>query len=217
MEPLRVFYSEALKHFEEAGGSEEDFMWLVGSRLAWFRLYRDEIRLRLRMIEEVSRRIRGRVLDVGSGTGFPALVMALSGNAEEIVGLEKDPYMVEFSKRLEKHAPNLRFVEGDFLDRNVKLGKFDTVVFMYVLHDFEPEGFLRQTLEVLRSGGRVVVADFDLNGLRERVKDIGRAKGLELFDDISLGRAMSHGKLSGAFLMVLRRDESEGRANPDAG
>ena len=40
MEPLEVFYSEALRHFREVGGSDDEFKWFVGARLAWFGIYR---------------------------------------------------------------------------------------------------------------------------------------------------------------------------------
>ncbi len=88
MRGLEVFYSKALRYFEEAEGSEDEFKWFVGARLMWFGLYRNEVRLRLKMIEEISMRIRGRVLDVGSDAGFPALVMFLSGNTSEVIGIE---------------------------------------------------------------------------------------------------------------------------------
>ena len=48
MGSLEVFYSEALRHFREVGGSDDEFKWFVGARLAWFGIYRDEVRLRLK-------------------------------------------------------------------------------------------------------------------------------------------------------------------------
>jgi len=202
--PLDAFYSEALEYFRELGGSEEEFKWFVGTRLAWFGPYREEVRLRLKLLGELSRRVKGRVLDVGSGSGYPALLMVLSGNATEVVGVEPDRHIFEFSKRLEKLAENLRFINGDFLSRELKLGSFDTVVFSHILHDFDPLPFLERALDVLKPGGRIIVADFDLNGLRETLKRFAREKRMKAIENLTLGEAHTHRQRAEAFIFVMK-------------
>ncbi len=201
--PLDAFYSEALEHFRELGGSEEEFRWFVGARLAWFGIYREEVRLRLKLAREVAGRTSGRVLDVGSGSGYPALLMALSGNATEVVGIELNRHIFEFSKRLEKLAKNLRFLNGDFLSRELKLGSFNTVVFSHILHDFDPLPFLERALDVLKPGGRIIVADFDLNGLRETLKRFAREKRVKILENLTLGEAHTHRQRAEAFIFVM--------------
>ncbi|WP_297069795.1 class I SAM-dependent methyltransferase, partial [Thermococcus sp.] len=175
----------------------------VGARLAWFGIYREEVRLRLKLAREVAGRTSGRVLDVGSGSGYPALLMALSGNAGEVVGIELDRHIFEFSKRLEKLAKNLRFINGDFFDRGLELGGFDTVAFSYILHDFAPRPFLERALEVLKPGGRIIVGDFDINGLRETLKRFAREKRVKLLENLTLGEAHTHRQRAEAFIFVM--------------
>ncbi|WP_456365091.1 class I SAM-dependent methyltransferase [Thermococcus sp.] len=201
--PLDAFYSEALEYFRELGGSEEEFKWFVGTRLAWFGPYREEVRLRLKLLGELSRRVKGRVLDVGSGSGYPALLMVLSGNATEVVGVEPDRHIFEFSKRLEKLAENLWFISCDFLDRGLELGGFDTVVFSYTLHDFDPHPFLERALEVLNRRGRIIVGDFDINGLRETLKGFVRENGMEIVENLTVGEAYTHRQRAEAFIFVM--------------
>ncbi len=111
--------------------------------------------------------------------------------------------MVEFSKRLEKYASNLHFVEGDFLERKPELGKFDMVVLMYILHDLEPEPFLKRALEVLKPDGTVIITDFNVNELRDRVKRFARGNDLTMIEDDTQGRAHTHEKETDAFLLVM--------------
>ncbi|AEC52019.1 putative protein SAM-dependent methyltransferase [Pyrococcus sp. NA2] len=203
MNPLDAFYSEAVEHFRELGGSEDEFKWFVGVRLAWFGPYREEVKLRLRLLNEIPKRIRGRVLDVGSGSGYPSLLMALSGNATEVVGIESNRHLFEFSKRLEKLTKNLWFINGDFLDRELGLGSFDTVVFSYILHDFDALPFLERALEVIRPGGRIVVADFDINGLRRTLEEFAHEKGIKIIENLTLGEAYTHGQRAEAFIFVM--------------
>ncbi|ASJ07557.1 hypothetical protein A3L08_09615 [Thermococcus pacificus] len=143
------------------------------------------------------------MLDVGSGSGYPALLIALSGNATEVVGVEPDRHIFEFLKRLEKLAENLRFINGDFLDRGLELEGFDTVVFSYILHDFDPLPFIERALDVLKPGGRIIVGDFDLNGLRETLKRFVREKRVKILENLTIGEAPTHRQRAKAFIIVM--------------
>lgn len=201
MKAIEVFYSRALEAFREAGGTEEEMMWLVGSRLALFPAHRDEIRLRLRILQEIVKRSSGKILEVGCGSGLLSLLLSERGT---VVGIEKTADFFPFLRKLENER--LKFVHGDFLSDDVGRG-FDTVVFSYILHDVEPEPFLSRAVKILSPCGRIVVGDFDLNGLKKRLKESAGLHRLAVEEELALGHALSHGRECEAFLLVFRRVE----------
>jgi len=81
------------------------------------------------------------------------LALALSEKGT-VIGIEKAPDFFPFLRRLENEQ--LKFIQGDFLRGDVG-GSFDVVVFSYILHDLEPEPFLRRAAEVLSPGGKVII------------------------------------------------------------
>lgn len=205
MNILRLYYEEALRTFHESGGGEEDFYWLVGSLLARHPSYREELEIRKRLMEMITEEVKGKVLDVGCGTGVLTFKMALKDGVEMAVGIDKSLEVIEFCNRLgDKITKKAKFVQEDFLKMSID-EKFDCVVFSYVLHDFEPEPFLERALKVLEEGGSVIVGDFDINDLRERIREFSRGKGMKIVKDVTVGRAESHGDLREAFLMVVER------------
>ncbi len=119
------------------------------------------------------------------------------------MGVEPDRYIFEFSKRLEKLAENLRFINGDFLDRGLEVGGFDTVAFSYILHDFDPRPFLERTFEVLNPGGRIIVGDFDINGLRKTLEGFVRENGMKTIENLTVGEAYTHRQMAEAFIFVM--------------
>jgi len=201
MRAVKTFYSRNLDAFREFGGTEEELMWFIGSRLALFPSHREEIRLRLRVMEEIVKRAKGKILDVGSGSGLLALALSEKGT---VIGVEKRADFFPFLRELENER--LKFIQGDFLRDDVG-GDFDVVVFSYILHDLKPEPFLRRAVEVLSPGGRIIVGDFDLNGLKERLKESAKLHRLAVEEELVLGRASSHGKVCEAFLLVFGRVE----------
>ncbi|WP_167911233.1 class I SAM-dependent methyltransferase [Thermococcus sp. 21S7] len=197
MKAVKTFYSKAIDTFREFGGTEEELMWLVGSRLALFPSHREEIMLRLRAMEEIVRRAEGKILDVGSGSGLLALALSEKGI---VTGVEKAPDFFPFLRTLENER--LKFIQGDFLRDDVGRD-FDVVVFSYILHDLEPEPFLRRAIEVLARDGRIILGDFDLNMLRSKVRAFADENCLRIVEDVTLGRAKTHGSPCEAFLIVI--------------
>ena len=104
------------------------------------RIYRPEWRERVRSA------VRGRVLDVGVGTGFT------TGHLADAVGIDLSGEMVNRARYIGA------LVRGDFLHPPLRPGSFDTVVFagsFYYLDD--PWKGLRIAADLLRSEGRVVI------------------------------------------------------------
>lgn len=108
-----------------------------------------------------------RVLDLGTGLGHVAVAVAeLVGTDGQVVGLDRDPRMLEAARARADHLPHLRFVEGDVTQwRDAE--PFDAVVGRLIMfHLSDPVGVLRHHLESVRPGGRVVLLDYDLGGIR---------------------------------------------------
>jgi ubiquinone/menaquinone biosynthesis C-methylase UbiE len=98
-------------------------------------------------------------LDVGSGTGFLALELAVRGH--RVTGIDFAPAMV--ARAREKAAAQgiaARFDEGDAEHLLYPSGSFDLVISRHVLWTLpHPEAALDEWLRVLRPGGRLAVID----------------------------------------------------------
>jgi SAM-dependent methyltransferase len=105
-----------------------------------------------------------RVLDVGSGVGDVALMLAdLVQGSGEVVGIEKDPGALRRARERirARRLRNVRFVRGDFRSRNVGSG-FDAAVGRFVLmYQRDPAEALGRVAARVKPGGVVVFQEFD--------------------------------------------------------
>jgi ubiquinone/menaquinone biosynthesis C-methylase UbiE len=105
-----------------------------------------------------------RVLDVGCGTGDDARKLAeLVGGRGQVVGLDHSAVMIAEAKRRQARAGlPVQFIEGDAEHLTFADATFDACRAERVLmHLARPEHALMEMARVARSGGRVVVFDFD--------------------------------------------------------
>lgn len=119
-----------------------------------------------------------RVLDLGTGLGHVAAAVAeLVGPQGRVVGLDNDPRMLAEAEARTAHLPQVRFVQGDVTtwtagDELGHDGGFDAVVGRLILfHLSDPVAVLRHHLGAVRPGGRVVLLDYDIGGLRAEPMD----------------------------------------------
>lgn len=100
-------------------------------------------------------RIRGRVLDVGCGTGENALFFA--GRSLEVWGLDAAPLAIEKAKaKATDRGLGATFVLGDALNLESLGKKFDTVTdsgLFHVFTDDERTLFVKSLKTALKSGG----------------------------------------------------------------
>jgi ubiquinone/menaquinone biosynthesis C-methylase UbiE len=90
-----------------------------------------------------------RALDVGTGTGTGARVLAERFAAAEVVGVDVAPGMLAEARRL---APELSFVEGDAANLPFEAESFDVVANANMIP------FLAEVGRVLRPGGWTLYA-----------------------------------------------------------
>jgi len=202
---LEIFYKEALEVFHKAGGSKEEFYWLISSMLVRYPAYKEELEIRRKLMDLIVQEVEGKILDTGCGLGILTFRMALKDEVKKAVGIDSSCELINFCNHLRNRiTEKAEFLCGDFLEVEFE-EKFDYIVFLYTLHDYEPEPFLEKALKILRQEGRIIIGDFDINGAREKVKAFAGKNGLEIVKDITLGRAKTHGDFYEAFLITARR------------
>ncbi len=111
---------------------------------------------------------RGRIADMGSGSGSGTYDLARLYSGLELVGVDINPVTVEYSNA-HYQAPNLKFVVGDIADRVFDAESLDGILDSSVLHhvtsfnDFDI-GQIRRTLTnqiaQLKTGGILIIRDF---------------------------------------------------------
>ncbi len=111
---------------------------------------------------------RGRIADMGSGSGSGTYDLARLYSGLELIGVDINPVTVEYSTD-HYQAPNLKFVVGDIADRVFDTESLDGILNSSVLHhvtsfnDFDV-GQIRRTLSnqiaQLRTGGVLIIRDF---------------------------------------------------------
>lgn len=126
-----------------------------------------------------------RVLDVGCGTGD--MVWKLAGKADEVVGIELSPAMVEYANRIlaERAMPHVSFVLGDVTKAFADLpdDHFDLATMVLVLHEMPLAAQVPVMREVSRVARQVLCVDFrapmrwNVAGIRNRLFEL--AAGLE--------------------------------------
>lgn len=111
-------------------------------------------------------KLRGPVLDVGSGHGLLAIALAQQGL--DVISIDIDVQAQALAALLAREANvanRIRFVYGDGAHLSYPDGHFGTVAMMNVLHHLEqPVPVLREMVRVLRPRGAVIVADFSDKG-----------------------------------------------------
>ena len=91
-------------------------------------------------------------LDVGCGDGL--LVRKLARLAKRATGIDSSPTMIAQARAL---APELDFIEGDFLTTDLPTEGFDFICSVAAIHHLDFTAALTRMRELLRPGGRLVV------------------------------------------------------------
>jgi len=108
-------------------------------------------------------------LDTGCGTGFLSFELAARGH--RVTGVDFAPAMLaEARRKAAERAVSVRFEEADAEHLPFPGASFDLAISRHVLWTLpHPEAAIDEWIRVLRSGGRLVVADgqFDPNFLVE--------------------------------------------------
>jgi len=113
-------------------------------------------------LSEVSFPVGARVLEVGSGSGAIARMLASWPNVGEVVGIDPSPHFVAKARELGAGIAGLTFGEGDGRFLQYEDASFDVVVVHTVLsHVPGPESVVAEAYRVLKRGGMIALFDGD--------------------------------------------------------
>jgi ubiquinone/menaquinone biosynthesis C-methylase UbiE len=133
------------------------------------------------------------VLDVGSGTGGPAIHMAAHSGCR-MTGLEVNAVGVETARRLLADsglAERVGFVQGDGMRMPFADAAFDVAISMNVMNVFEDKvGLFREVRRVLRPGGTwaFVSGTFDFEEGDEEIRErLARGYAIPQYTDTLVG------------------------------
>jgi len=124
-------------------------------------LHSPDKRVEAALAEALGSQALGRLLDVGTGTGRIAELLA--PRATQVTAFDKSPEMLRVARARLQHLPagSVDLIQGDFTALPFPDAAFDTVTFHQVLHYAqEPEAVLAEAARVTRPGGAIAVVDF---------------------------------------------------------
>ena len=109
------------------------------------------------------------VLDVGCGLG--RLTSKLASHTREVTGVDLSPEMIARAQNTAGTASRVRFLCGDFLERDFAGQQFDCVLSAAMLHHIPENVAVPRMVELLRPGGRLVIHDIRSDvGVGERMR-----------------------------------------------
>jgi SAM-dependent methyltransferase len=126
---------------------------------SWTIMYREFLR------ELKSLGLRGRYLEVGSGPGVLASIIAQDNPDVQITAVELSPDMVAFAREYvtgKGLQERIQFVVGDATDGELigSLGEFDLVYSTLSMHHWQhPEKAIRNFTNVVADGGAILIYD----------------------------------------------------------
>jgi ubiquinone/menaquinone biosynthesis C-methylase UbiE len=105
----------------------------------------------------------GRYLDIGTGTGWDAILVAKNTSNVQVTAIDLSDEMLRFaicSSRRERVDTKIKFIKADAKCLPFDDGTFDAVFSQNMLHHLpEPERMLSEIKRVVKSDGAIIIRD----------------------------------------------------------
>lgn len=105
----------------------------------------------------------GKILDMGSGTGYMASILSDAFPDAEIVGIDYSELMNEYASDFVKKSNksnSISFVKGNISSMPFMDNSFDVVVSLNVLHYVENmTGVLNEVQRIIKDNGHIAISD----------------------------------------------------------
>ena len=112
------------------------------------------------------------VADLGCGTG--ELTLALSPHVLHVHGIDASPAMLAAARARTSKLSNVSVREGTLESLPLPDASVDTAILLLVLHHVaDPERALREARRVLKTGGRILIADMRAHSREEYRQQMG--------------------------------------------
>ena len=93
------------------------------------------------------------------GCGFGAFTRLISGRARHVTAIDLSPQMIEVARKRSATYPNLEFTLGDFLQLQLPVESYDSIITIATLHHLPLGEALGKIKSLLRPGGVLVLHD----------------------------------------------------------
>jgi len=150
-----------------------------------------------RLILEKAGRLKGKILELGAGSGYTTLTLARAGY--EVVGIDNDEEMLKITALNLAYYGVLDRVGLYAMDADLLLfgnAGFDNVVAVALFHHLaSPDKVLSEMDRVLKEDGKMVIADFNKKGLAI-IRSVHHTEGRD-HEDLGVGQEYISSYLSG--------------------
>jgi len=122
--------------------------------------------------------MKAKILDIGCGYGYMALLLGLVSKDREIKGVDYDEEKIDVATHCSSRPENVSFLPSNIMDYEME--REDVFILSDVLHYLEPENqsiLIRRCIGHLNNDGKILIRD----GNRELAKRHGITKLTEIF------------------------------------
>jgi len=105
---------------------------------------------------------KGKILDLGCGTGIFANILCMGSKDRNVLGIDLSSSRIATARMISKDRPNLKFITGDV--NSVAFGDYGIITIIDLLHHMpypEQEKILLKVYTKLQDNGLLIIKDLE--------------------------------------------------------